>query len=179
MIYVISDGVACKIGYTSGDPAERLKNLQTGNPNSLSLITSFPGDRCEEMRLHRKFADKRLSGEWFALSPVDLAQLRPFSEWLLLHVGQDDIVGDLADDWARDPLPEPKCYKDLRSSLDRRSGGNEAIIAAGHAAWREFMRGTPTKLVSEQRKLAAQIRSGIGLGPGCYWLKDGMHRVQK
>ena len=31
MIYVISDGEHYKIGYTAGEPRERLKTLQTGN----------------------------------------------------------------------------------------------------------------------------------------------------
>lgn len=177
MIYIITDGHSFKIGFTAGKLLDRLKSLQTGNPRPLSLVTSFPGDRQDEAALHLRFSHLRLAGEWFAMTPEDLAGLRSFSEWLLRQVGRDDIVGDLADDWRREPLPEPTCYRDLQQSLWKRSGGNKAVVSAGHAAWREFLRGVPTRLVAEQQAWAAKVRSGVGLEPNiCYWLKDGARR---
>ncbi|MFJ1993110.1 GIY-YIG nuclease family protein [Streptomyces asiaticus] len=57
-----------KIGFTSGAPMKRLKSLQTGQPMTLSLLWSTPGDH-EDM-LHERFAKYRVRGEWFDLTPL-------------------------------------------------------------------------------------------------------------
>lgn len=66
VIYFISDGEKLvKIGYTTGLPESRLKQLQTGNGKKLRLISAIYGDRATESVLHTAFADLRESGEWF------------------------------------------------------------------------------------------------------------------
>lgn len=76
MIYFIqdSDTLHVKIGHTRGDPAARLKDLQTGNPSKLVLLGTMPGGQAEEAGLHQRFAAARAAGEWF----------RPVPELLLL-----------------------------------------------------------------------------------------------
>lgn len=71
MIYFIQDEstLYIKIGYTAGDPAERLAALQVGCPGGLVLIHVIPGDQQEESRLHRLFSDSRARGEWFRPTP--------------------------------------------------------------------------------------------------------------
>jgi hypothetical protein len=66
MIYLIINKAEnfCKIGYSS-NPDARLKQLQTGNPYSLDLITSIQGDISLERELHKKFNHLKLQGEWF------------------------------------------------------------------------------------------------------------------
>lgn len=67
-VYFIQDSNTChiKIGYTSGDPAERMAALQTGNPGKLVLLCHFePADQAYENTLHRRFAADRVQGEWF------------------------------------------------------------------------------------------------------------------
>ena len=78
-VYVIGpvEG-AYKIGI-SRDVESRLNTLQTGVPVNLSLVCSFPGGEFLEKTLHRKFWDKKVRGEWFALSPEDLDELRSMS----------------------------------------------------------------------------------------------------
>lgn len=56
---------AVKIGYTRGDPAGRLRALQTGCPSPLRLIDFAPSNEDEERRLHRAFAPLHIHGEWF------------------------------------------------------------------------------------------------------------------
>jgi hypothetical protein len=58
-----------KIGYTGGDPKDRLNNLQTGSPHPLSLVGSFScvGRKTEKL-LHDFFSENRLSREWFQLN---------------------------------------------------------------------------------------------------------------
>ena len=66
-MYVISDGANVKIGL-SDSPSHRLKELQTGNPNTLHLVCSFAGNKKYESRLHRRFKKYRVRGEWYSLS---------------------------------------------------------------------------------------------------------------
>lgn len=77
-VYFVREAVdgPIKIG-CGNDPAKRLNFLQTGNPRRLTLVGYFPGDFSLETRLHERFAQWRLCGEWFtqdAPGLVDLAQ---------------------------------------------------------------------------------------------------------
>lgn len=77
MFYVylikISNQDYYKIGFTKKNPSKRLKELQTGSPFKLELISSFKssGARVLENILHKKFQDKSqtlthgVKGEWF------------------------------------------------------------------------------------------------------------------
>lgn len=56
MIYIISDGEHHKIGYTAGDPKDRLQMLQVGSSRALVLVTTLPGEMPDEKRLHTRFA---------------------------------------------------------------------------------------------------------------------------
>lgn len=53
-----------KIGVAK-DPETRLLRLQTGSPVSLQLLAVMPGDADTEAALHRRFAGRRMKGEWF------------------------------------------------------------------------------------------------------------------
>lgn len=65
-----------KIGFTAGDPAKRVGELQTGCPHKLVLLASIEGSEQDEAKWHRDFAADRLNGEWFRLSvPLLLAVL--------------------------------------------------------------------------------------------------------
>lgn len=60
---------AVKIGF-SIEPAARLPEIQWGCPLTLTLEAVMPGDHQDEVRLHRWFADDRITGEWFRLSEM-------------------------------------------------------------------------------------------------------------
>lgn len=67
-----------KIGITSKPPERRLRQLQTGTPYPLSLVASV---RCAhparlERELHAMFPGRNTSGEWFALTPLELAAVQ-------------------------------------------------------------------------------------------------------
>ncbi|ABB33266.1 Putative helicase A859L [Geobacter metallireducens RCH3] len=55
-----------KIGYTAGPIEKRITSLQTAHSSNLRVLATVPGTREYEKELHRKFADHRLKGEWFA-----------------------------------------------------------------------------------------------------------------
>lgn len=57
-------GGAIKVGY-SANPEKRLKELQTGYPDTLILLLMIPGTESTERALHREFESSRLNGEWF------------------------------------------------------------------------------------------------------------------
>lgn len=59
---------AVKIGYTDGDPMDRLRSLQTGSPSVLYLIDTIEdAPRDTEQELHARFTHLRVrrNGEWF------------------------------------------------------------------------------------------------------------------
>lgn len=65
-VYFIEAGKGghIKIG-VAVDVGARLKDLQSANPQTLRVIVAVPGNFKDERRLHRRFKDERLNGEWF------------------------------------------------------------------------------------------------------------------
>ncbi len=83
MIYFIESAVVglIKIGYTGKDDAKaRLRELQTGCPVALRVLCSCPGSPQTEKRLHDRFKDSRVNGEWF----VPTSELRELIKNLLV-----------------------------------------------------------------------------------------------
>lgn len=66
--------VLYKIGFTRGKPENRLKNLETGNPNDLEIIKVFETkyNTKLESNLHTKFKSKQVKNEWFRLDNDDV-----------------------------------------------------------------------------------------------------------
>jgi acetyl esterase/lipase len=60
---------AVKIG-SSVEPHARLSEIQWGCPLELKLEAILPGGTEEEFRYHAWFADDRIRGEWFTLTPM-------------------------------------------------------------------------------------------------------------
>lgn len=85
--YMISAGThgqvtTVKIG-RADDPAQRLRELQTGNPHKLELLAVFPNSgQTAELALHRRYARYATGGgrEWFALPVAELEVLRGLRE---------------------------------------------------------------------------------------------------
>lgn len=74
-VYVVSGGNRrVKIGYTT-DMGNRITALQMASPVRLRILTTCPGDRALEARLHREFRKYRTHGEWFDLSSANLRRL--------------------------------------------------------------------------------------------------------
>lgn len=72
-VYVAKSGDFFKIG-RSGNIPRRLRVLQTAAPHPVTLVASWTGINGVrvERELHARFADRRVTGEWFALMPDDL-----------------------------------------------------------------------------------------------------------
>jgi hypothetical protein len=71
MIYFLQDrhSLLVKVGYTSGSARSRRRMLQTGNGSELVLLAVLEGTRGDERRLHERFAECRIAGEWFRPAP--------------------------------------------------------------------------------------------------------------
>ena len=75
MVYIIfseegmrglfEEGGYFKIGFTLSDPEARVRDLQTGNPENLSVSWKSFGDRDTERFIKELFSDFRTRGEWF------------------------------------------------------------------------------------------------------------------
>ncbi len=72
-VYFIGAYGKVKIGRTNSLD-RRLAELQTGCPTKIELLHSIETDRPSQLeaKLHRLFAGKRSTGEWFDLQPQDL-----------------------------------------------------------------------------------------------------------
>lgn len=68
-VYFITDGDrgTVKIGFST-DPKSRMASLQTSTPSKLELLATIEGDMQTERQLHQRFAEYRVSGEWFRLA---------------------------------------------------------------------------------------------------------------
>lgn len=70
-IYVIlagEPGRPVKIGVSANLPA-RMSEFQTGIPDHLQVLVSYPGSRADEQELHSRFASHWIAGEWFRSAP--------------------------------------------------------------------------------------------------------------
>lgn len=73
-IYFIQgeSGGSVKIGYAT-DIEKRIKTLQTGFPETLVILKTYPGDTSDEAGIHEEFKEFRLRGEWFKPDVLELA----------------------------------------------------------------------------------------------------------
>ena len=72
VVYLITDGELCKIGYTSQLLHERVTELQVGNGRKLRVLGVWQGTMDDEAALHATFARLRREGEWFDLDVPDV-----------------------------------------------------------------------------------------------------------
>lgn len=76
---------AIKIGYTTKQAEERLKELQCGSADELILVTWYYGNMHRETLDKRRFREHKIRGEWFRPVPDLLsyvASLGVFVSWV-------------------------------------------------------------------------------------------------
>lgn len=66
-VYFLKHAHLIKIGYSSAI-ANRVRAIMTSIPGDVKFLGHFPADRSTEAHLHKRFADTRLTGEWFVES---------------------------------------------------------------------------------------------------------------
>ncbi len=62
-----------KIGFAA-DPRKRLRALQTGHPEPLTIFAALPGTMDDERELHELFSHAKTVGEWFDISGDEVLQ---------------------------------------------------------------------------------------------------------
>lgn len=78
-IYLLSaaqeDRRVYKIGHTSRDVSDRVKEFRTGNASEIRVEAQFESKWAKkiERALHRHFRARGIGGEWFALEPGHVA----------------------------------------------------------------------------------------------------------
>jgi len=84
VVYFARSGLSgpIKIGHTAKALKWRVNNMQSGNPETLYLLASMPGDRQFEQDLHQLFARHRLVREWFVPAPELL--------WLIEELAREE-----------------------------------------------------------------------------------------
>ena len=123
-VYWLSDGEHVKIGFSSY-PAQRIRELQTGNGRPLSLVALEAAAPAREGELHRFFSEKRRAGEWFLFD----SEMRAAAS----------VIGITAAEEVCDPAASPVTgiVETLRSliSADAPHGFNSDIAA--RMGWRK------------------------------------------
>jgi len=134
MIYVIGpegDSIV-KIGHTANKPADRMGNLQTGNPKQLVVLWSAAGDQALERHLHAVFSQHRVRGEWFDLSdfpdPIQAVKDEVQKANARRSQGESLLVGERYR--APAALPTPPVRAQDRPSWNERFGLPDKIYVA-------------------------------------------------
>ncbi len=93
-IYAIgTTGNRQKIGFSS-NPDKRVKTLQTGNAEPLTVHYCFEVSESVaakfEKHIHREYNHRRIKGEWFNMSPDEVITMMQYQE-----IMKDTISGKL------------------------------------------------------------------------------------
>lgn len=73
-VYFVRRANQIKIGYT-GDPKKRIRDLELMGGSGFDDVVIRRGDRALEMEYHRQFANRRITGEWFAVCDEILTEM--------------------------------------------------------------------------------------------------------
>lgn len=91
IVYFIKAGEHYKIGVTSKNLKDRIKFLQTGNPYPIEIIAHWVSRNYKELetKLHNRFKDKALVGEWFGFNESEVQEVIEFSNSIIERWGNE------------------------------------------------------------------------------------------
>jgi hypothetical protein len=154
----------CKIGIARDVDARRA-SLQTASPVKLTVEAVIPGSRDLERQLHERFAEHRLSGEWFTITDELDA---------LIAESAANVVVPL-------PVTKPLTKRLSDEELADRSVARDRVLFA--EAMRDFERAgltVPTEMPRERRRFYEPVPISGGQFANHYGIRghDGhRHRV--
>lgn len=79
--FIASERGPIKIGIAV-NPQDRLRGLQTGHHEKLSLLATCPGGMEREKEYHARFKAYRINGEWFERSPEIEAEIEQLANYV-------------------------------------------------------------------------------------------------
>jgi hypothetical protein len=123
-IYLLKCGELYKIGF-SLKPRKRLKQFRTGSPHPIELVHTLrtPHFKMLEQILHRRFAQKRQTGEWFKLDPEDVEHIKSVN-----GIGRTPQEQDESDQREAEFQARSKIQRDIERRAEARAV--IAIVAA-------------------------------------------------
>jgi hypothetical protein len=84
-VYFVRAGATqmVKIGHTNRDVADRVRELQTSNPEPLSVICVVEGDETVEANYHRRYMQywAKAQNEWFEFPEHIIEEIRHEQQW--------------------------------------------------------------------------------------------------
>jgi len=122
MIYIIriNNQDIIKIGYTASQKSliKRIKAIQTGNPFTLTVESTFSGSRLKERYLHDQCKSRHMSGEWFRLTKEEVKRLAiKYRDWSPTVNGVTH-VSDISHTIKKDKLQKLDRFSDGRNKIE-------------------------------------------------------------
>ena len=83
-VYLLRAGLFFKIG-KSDKVSKRIGSIQTANPSKVMLVAKFKCDSSDEARklekeLHKRYKDRKVSGEWFSFTKEELDLVKEYGK---------------------------------------------------------------------------------------------------
>lgn len=156
-----SDG-AVKIG-SATNVARRIAQIRyKSNDNTISLVTSFPvvNMRQAEIEIHESVSDKRVTGEWYAITVEDL---KAITLWGDSYHPKGDIGGDSMGDLKYHPTPPARVRAESGSVSESKDFSSEEILTLIFACFDRHEKYDKR----EAREVVAQTVFGMSLD----WVK--------
>ena len=122
MIYIIriNNQDIIKIGYTASQKSliKRIKAIQTGNPFTLTVESTFSGSRLKERYLHDQCKSRHMSGEWFRLTKEEVKRLAiKYRDWSPTVNGVTH-VSDISHTIKKDKLQKLDHFPAVRNKVE-------------------------------------------------------------
>jgi len=100
-IYFVRSGLEgpIKIGFTTKNPAVRIRELQTAHADKLFLLATAIGTLRDEALCHKRFEAYRMQGEWFRPSEALIGYIYPLPDieivYATLPIDLDETIGEV------------------------------------------------------------------------------------
>lgn len=124
VVYVISDGQRFKVGHTK-NITQRLRQLQTGASERLTVIASMPGEFELERSLHQRLKPLQAIGEWFHDGPELIEVVLEIWSYDTAIQAAEEILDNI-----KKSLPPPRRAA-LQTHLDFAVGGRILTVLPG------------------------------------------------
>jgi hypothetical protein len=125
--FIISESKLTKIGRTE-NVKRRFASIKSNNASRVALLFAFCADAQLEKILHHIFGQKRVQGEWFDLSTVDIKNvLQQIPTSLLPHKSQVEKLLEEIETWNENTALDWKSVDIFTAAMFRCESINSTI----------------------------------------------------